>query len=184
MDKETVTRIFPAAGIMAADTEPAEGLMEPIPRFEFVSYAEDVQREAGLPARKTCGSAGYDFTMPFDVYLTPGEVLMFKTGIKAYMRPWQVLLLFVRSSIGINRSIVLANGTGIIDSDYADNRDNEGNITAALMNAGEKPQVIEKGERYMQGIFVPFITVPGEVVTKQRTGGIGSTNVEKEEVRA
>lgn len=149
---------------------------KPLPRFEFVSSATGAQRSAGLPVRKTAKAAGYDFAAPEDVEITPGEMVTFSTGIKAYMSPRMMLMLFVRSSIGINRGIILANGTGIIDADFADNPDNEGNIMAALRNTSGATQVIRAGERYMQGVFVPFITAPGEHVAESRRGGIGSTD--------
>ena len=37
------------------------------------------------------------------------------------MQDGEVLLLYVRSSVGIKRGLVLANGTGVIDKDYYSN---------------------------------------------------------------
>lgn len=145
------------------------------PHFAFVSYASRRQKEAGLPVRKTRDAAGYDFTAPEDMTIGPGEVAFFDTGIKAHMPRCAVLLLFPRSSTGIRRRIILANGTGIIDADYADNAENEGNIGAALWNCGNEPQTIRAGECYMQGVFVNYMTTAGDTGGDLRSGGIGST---------
>lgn len=103
--------------------------------------------------------------------------MFFSTGIKAYMPAGVVLLLYPRSSMGINRRVILANGTGVIDPDYVDNPENQGNIGAALWNCGTEPQTIHVGERYMQGVFIRFATC-GDRPKKMRRGGIGSTNRE------
>ena len=88
----------------------------------------------------------------------------------------EVLLLFVRSSIGIKRHLALANGTGVIDSSYYNNEGNEGNIICALYNYGNETQCIKQGERIMQGVFVKYLTVENDIVTgSQRKGGIGSS---------
>lgn len=146
------------------------------PRFEFVRAATDAQRHAGLPQRKTANAAGYDFTAPQTVTIAPGKTVTFPTGIKAYMPDDVVLMLYVRSSVGILRSLVLANGTGVIDADYADNPENEGNIHAALRNDGTEPQTIRAGECYMQGVFQNYLRTIDDHITASRCGGIGSTD--------
>ena len=88
----------------------------------------------------------------------------------------EVLLLFVRSSIGIKRNLSLANGTGVIDSTYFNNLDNEGNIICAIYNYGTTPQVIKEGERFVQGVFVKYLTTSQDTTKNTtRTGGIGSS---------
>lgn len=128
-----------------------------------------------LPVRKTKGSAGYDFVSPIDVTIGPGETVKIPTGIKAYMPVDTVLMLYVRSSLGIKKNLVLSNGTGVIDSDYVDNPSNEGEIIGALHNVGAEPQTIKKGEAFMQGVFLLYLTVTNDHTVGERTGGIGST---------
>jgi len=92
------------------------------------------------------------------------------------MLPDEVLLLYIRSSVGIKKHIVLSNGTGVIDSTYYTQSHNEGNIMCALYNYGTEEQVITAGDRVMQGVFVKYLTTDNDIViNKQRTGGIGSS---------
>ena len=140
--------------------------------FEKVSYIDN----AKLPTRSDDKSAGYDFYTNEKIIIPAGQTVKFSTGIKAYMEPDEVLMLYVRSSIGIKKNIMLSNGTGIIDSSYYNNPDNEGNIMCALYNYGNEDQVIEAGDRVMQGIFMKYLIADNDVVVnKKRTGGIGSS---------
>jgi len=141
-------------------------------KFEKVTYDDS----GIIPTRSDNGSAGYDFYTPQDIVIKPGEAVLFKTNIKAQMLPDEVLLLYIRSSVGIKKHIVLSNGTGVIDSTYYGNPDNEGNIMCALYNYGTEEQVITAGDRVMQGVFVKYLTTDNDIViNKQRTGGIGSS---------
>lgn len=140
--------------------------------FEKVSYDET----GILPTRNDDGSAGYDFYTPYRLVIPPKEVVKFKTNIKCKLPNREVLLLFVRSSIGIKKNLMLCNGTGVIDSTYYNNPDNEGNIICALYNYGNYEQVIEAGDRVIQGVILPFkVAADDKPVNKERTGGIGSS---------
>ncbi len=50
------------------------------------------------------------------------------TGVKAYMQPDEMLVLANRSSNPLKRGLILPNGIGIVDADYYNNDDNEGEI--------------------------------------------------------
>ena len=129
-----------------------------------------------LPRRSTRGSAGYDFFMPTSIAIAPHTTVKIETGIKARMEEDDVLLLFIRSSIGIKRDLGLPNGVAVIDSDYYNNKNNEGNIIIAIHNYGDETQYLETGERVMQGVFTKYFVVDDdEPVSEQRTGGIGSS---------
>ena len=143
-------------------------------KFEKVSYDDT----GILPTRNDKASAGYDFYAPKDIVIYPHEGTKFATNIKATMEEDEVLMLYVRSSIGIKRGLTLANGTGIIDSTYYNNPDNEGNIIIALYNYGDVPQHFKAGDRIAQGVITSFFTVENDVVlSDKRTGGIGSSGV-------
>lgn len=129
-----------------------------------------------VPKRQTSKSAGYDFSVISEGVIQPGEIKVFETGIKAFMGADEVLSLHIRSSLGIKKHVVLANITGIIDSDYYDNPDNEGHIMVALLNTGKNPVTIEAGERVCQGIFTKYLITNDDDSTVVRDGGIGSTN--------
>lgn len=141
-------------------------------KFEKVSY----DNSGTLPTRNDKGSAGYDFYTPVQLVIEPGQMVKFKTHIKAQMEQDEVLMLYVRSSIGIKKNLMLANTTGVIDSTYYNNPDNEGNIIGALYNYGTETQVIEAGERVMQGMFIKYLTTVNDIpLNTVRTGGIGSS---------
>jgi len=105
------------------------------------------------------------------------KTTLIPTGIKAYMQDDEVLKLFIRSSTPLNNWIIMANGTGIIDADYYNNVDNEGNIFFQVINLSPVPLVIQKGEFIGQGIFEKFlVTDDDENQFKElRKGGHGST---------
>lgn len=115
-----------------------------------------------LPIRKTKGAAAYDFEALSDFTIEPGEIKKIPTGIKVKMELDDVLFLIVRSSMGFKYNVRLCNQVGVIDSDYYNNKDNEGHIWIRLENEGDKPYVVKKGEGIIQGVFIKYLTVDNE----------------------
>ncbi len=91
------------------------------------------------------------------------------------MKKEEVLFLFIRSSYAIKKGITLTNNVGIIDSDYFSNEDNDGEIIVSLTNNTDEDIYLKRGDRFIQGIFLKYLTVDGDTTTKVRKGGIGST---------
>lgn len=139
---------------------------------EFRKNSGDIK----LPTRATEHSAGYDFYSPVDITIPPHEMVMIWTDVKANMYYDNVLLLFVRSSMG-KHPVVIANGTGLIDADYYSNESNDGNIGFRLLNLGDIPYEIKVGDRIGQGIFVKYGTVKNDATKTKRSSGFGSTGV-------
>ena len=83
----------------------------------------------------------------------------------------------IRSSVGIKRGIRLSNGTGIIDSDYYNNKDNEGHIMIGL--TAKEITFEAPMERLCQGIFTKYLTTDNDNAKSIREGGIGSTNAKE-----
>ncbi|HYF95501.1 MAG TPA: dUTP diphosphatase [Symbiobacteriaceae bacterium] len=131
-----------------------------------------------LPQRKTARSAGYDLAAAADTVIEPGRVALIPTGLKAYMAPDEVLLLTIRSSLAVKRGLMLANGVGVIDADYADNPDNEGHIMVAMANLGQAAVTVGAGERIAQGIFVKYLITEADAAGGERQGGFGSTGTQ------
>jgi len=151
--------------------------MTKIRGFEEVkSNLKKFNTETTLPTRGTKQSAGYDFYSKELVTIEPGSQYVFWTDVKGYMQPGEVLEMYVRSSIGIKKGLVLSNGTGIIDCDYYSNESNDGNIGLCLRNESKQSQTIEVGERIAQGIFKSFLEADNIISNTERGGGIGSTN--------
>ena len=129
-----------------------------------------------LPARATNNSAGYDFYMTQDVTLSPKESVVIPTGIRWYTDTQFFLMIVPRSGLGFKYQLGLANTIGIIDADYY-NADNEGHIMVKLVNNGDKPVSIKQGERFCQGIIIPYLTLTYDsILSNNRTGGFGSSD--------
>jgi len=127
-----------------------------------------------LPARSTKTSAGYDFYAPYDFEIPAGESLMIWSQTKCYMEVDDVLILMPRSSMG-RYGIRFANTVGVIDSDYVDNPNNEGEIAFPFVNTGKATWSVKKGDKIAQGIFTKYLVTDDDSVTAERTGGFGST---------
>ena len=141
------------------------------------NLTEKEYNEITLPHRATPQSAGYDFHILEDLTLKPGEIKKVPTAIKASMNSDEVLMIYIRSSLGFKYNMRMCNQTGIIDSDYYNNEDNEGHIFIAIQNEGQETVNLKANERFAQGIFIKYLTTDGEEeITSTRTGGIGSTN--------
>jgi len=142
--------------------------------FEIVENKKD-SNNAILPQRGTKLSAGYDFSTPISVTNPAHDKKLIWTNVKSYMQEGEVLLLYVRSSIGIKKGLRLANTTGVIDSDYYNNPSNEGNIGICLVNDTNIDVTLDASERIAQGIFTPFLVSDNCNTDDEREGGIGST---------
>jgi len=128
-----------------------------------------------LPQRATTGSCGYDFHIPYDLHLEPGETAKIPSLVRVAIDEGWFLLIVPRSSLGFKYKCQLDNTAGIIDSDYF-NAKNEGHIWIKMTNNGTKPLDLKYGEAFCQGIFVPFGITVDDDATGQRIGGFGSTN--------
>ena len=156
-----------------------------IARFDRVTQAQFRQDAAHLtdpmplpdiplPARATTGSAGYDFVCPATVTLGPGESAVIPTGVRAFMETGWVLLIFPRSGLGFRHHLRLANTTGVIDSDYV-SAPNGGHIMVKIVNGSDHAFTLERGERFCQGVFVPYGLAEETHLPGDRSGGLGST---------
>ena len=130
--------------------------------------------DISLPKRATSGSAGYDFYLPMDITLEPGEEMTVPTGIRTRIDEGWFLMCAPRSGLGFRFRLQLNNTVGIIDSDYF-HAENEGHIMVKLRNPSENPVTIGRGERFCQGIFLPYGTAEEDGEFALRQGGFGST---------
>ena len=170
-------------------------------KFERVSKYPD----AVLPVRKTAKSAGYDFTVAEDIVIPAYKNLLNRfptryfdsisledmgnmtknlktkptlvpTGIKCELNDNTYLELSVRSSCPLKYWLILANGVGIIDADYYNNPENEGEIFFQLINMSPFPIILKKGDAIGQGIIKQYLTTNDDAACGLRSGGFGSTN--------
>lgn len=94
-------------------------------------------------------AAGYDLTSDEDKFtIHPGEVKKINTGVAVALPENIAGQLHVRSSTGIKLRLNLVNQEGIIDPDY------RGWIYATIVNSGDEPQTIQRGQRLFQLVLV------------------------------
>ena len=130
-----------------------------------------------LPSYATAGAAGLDLRacLAEPVTLVPGERRLIPTGIAiALPSPQLVALVFARSGLASRHGIQLANGVGVIDSDY------RGEILCALQNAGREPFTVQPGDRIAQLVVMPVARISWREVedlepSERGAGGFGST---------
>ena len=155
-------------------------------KFEFVERIKEncindngiLKNDYGmirLPERSTENSAGYDFYVQEDVICKSKQITMVKTGVKAYFPKDEMLLLFNRSSNPKKKGLIVLNGVGVVDSDYVDNPDNEGEMAGLFYNVLDEDVVLKAGEKMMQGIFVKYAITDDDKAQGKRIGGFGST---------
>ncbi len=132
---------------------------------------------AKIPRRATEGAAGMDLyaCIDADITLAPQQLAVVPTGIAIELPDnGCAAFLYARSGLGVKHGICLANGVGVIDSDY------RGEVCVGLCNVSDKPYVIAPGERVAQMVIAPVLTPEVEEVgelsdTQRGSGGFGST---------
>ena len=128
-----------------------------------------------LPEYKTKGSAGADLSASETILIPPRTYVMVPTGISIALPNKTVGLLFARSGLS-SKGLTLANGVGVVDSDY------RGEVKLCMYNMNEYPFEIQAGDRIGQLVVMPshqfsWMTVTSLNATDRGTGGFGSTGV-------
>jgi dUTP pyrophosphatase len=129
-----------------------------------------------LPEYATTGSAGMDLhaAAPEPVTLAPGERALISTGIRIALPPGFEAQIRPRSGLAVRHGLSIVNSPGTIDSDY------RGTIKVSLINLGQEPVTITRGERIAQMVVAPVIRVQWEESaelpeTGRQDGGFGHT---------
>jgi dUTP pyrophosphatase len=108
---------------------------------------------------------------------TKAKPTLVSTGMKCQLDPGTYLELSVRSSCPLKYWLILANSVGIIDAEYYNNPDNEGEIFFQMINLSPYNILLKKGDIIGQGIIKPYLTTEDDVAVGERKGGFGSTSV-------
>jgi dUTP pyrophosphatase len=128
-----------------------------------------------LPAYATRGSAAFDLAVSEDVTIAPGEVRLLPTGLVIEVPEGMFLAVFARSSTPLKRGLIVANGVGVVDSDYCGPTDE---MKVPVLNFTSAPVQVAAGDRIAQGIILPSPQIAWEEVTDLRAesrGGFGAT---------
>jgi dUTP pyrophosphatase len=127
-----------------------------------------------LPTYETPGAAGFDLAAAEDVEVPPHGVRLIGTGLVIKVPDGYFLGVFARSSTPLKRGLMVANGVGVVDSDYCGAEDE---VKIQVINVTDRPVTVRRGDRLAQGIVLPapraeFVEgAPAEV----SRGGFGST---------
>lgn len=125
-----------------------------------------------LPVRATKNSVGYDFKAPNTVTIAPKETVIIDTLVACNFSNDLWLGIYGRSSFAQKR-LINPLGVGVIDPDYFATGNT---IKIVLFNIGYEEITIKKGEAIAQGIF-HSVNIGDDIVTTERLGGFGSTDV-------
>jgi dUTP pyrophosphatase len=131
-----------------------------------------------LPAYETAGAAGMDLRAAITEPLTimVGARFAVPTGLAFAIQPGFEVQIRPRSGLALKNGVTCLNTPGTIDSDY------RGEVKVILINLGEEPFTIQRGDRIAQMVVAPV--VQAEILdvetleeTKRGAGGFGSTGV-------
>ncbi len=135
-------------------------------------------QEGFLPAYQSAEAAGADLkacvTQP--VTLEPGERSIVPTGVSLEIPSGFEGQVRPRSGLAHRHGITMVNTPGTIDADY------RGEVKVILINLGQSPFTVNRGDRIAQLIIAPvtrarFVSSRELTETGRSAGGFGSTGV-------
>jgi dUTP pyrophosphatase len=141
-------------------------------RIERLAHGRDLP----LPGYASAGAAGLDLraAVEGDVALSPGARVAVPTGLRLEIPAGFEGQVRPRSGLALRHGVTVANAPGTIDSDY------RGELQVILLNLGDEPFVIRRGERVAQLVLSPVVRaelVEAEDLERsvRGAGGFGST---------
>lgn len=102
-----------------------------------------------LPAYATDGAAGLDLRADVALTLAPGERALVPTGLSLALPEGYEGQVRPRSGLALREGITCLNSPGTVDSDY------RGEVGVILVNLGQKPVAIARGDRIAQLVVAP-----------------------------
>jgi dUTP pyrophosphatase len=108
------------------------------------------------------------------VTLQPGERALVPTGIAIAMPAGMEAQVRPRSGLAVKHGVTVLNAPGTIDADY------RGEIKVPLINLGQEPFVVRRGERIAQMVFqllpeIRLVEADELDSTERGEGGFGHT---------
>jgi dUTP pyrophosphatase len=129
-----------------------------------------------LPVKMSSGSSGFDLhaAVSEPVRIEPGKWKLIPTGVALSMPHGLEAQVRPRSGLALKHGLTVLNSPGTIDADY------RGEIGIILLNLGEQPYTVKRGDRVAQLVFMQIPDVRLQVVeqldeTSRGTGGFGHT---------
>lgn len=141
-------------------------------------YREPGCEDLALPEYATAAAAGVDLraAVKEPVTLQPGERRLISTGLRMALPHGFEAQVRPRSGLAIRHGIGMVNSPGTVDADY------RGVIQVILINLGQEPFTVERGDRIAQLVVAPVTRVAWQEVvsldeTERGEGGFGHTGV-------
>lgn len=138
----------------------------------------DHGRGLDVPRQQTAGAAGMDLPAALapgeTISIAPGAVAMIPAGFAIALPEGYEAQIRPRSGLAAKHGITVLNAPGTIDADY------RGEIKVMLINHGQAPFEVRRGERIAQMVVAPVSAVRFEERdvlddTERGDGGHGST---------
>lgn len=140
--------------------------------------APEQDQDLPLPVYHSEMAAGMDVAAAIvdPVLLAPGERALVPTGLAMAIPPGYEVQVRPRSGLAIKHGVTVINAPGTIDADY------RGEVKVGLINLGQEPFTIARGDRIAQLVLAPVVraalTVVAELDTTARNdGGFGHTGI-------
>jgi dUTP pyrophosphatase len=128
-----------------------------------------------LPTYGTDGAAGFDLAAAHDATIAAGRISLVRTGLVIEVPAGHFLAIVARSSTPLKRGLIVANGVGVVDSDYSGPADE---VMIQLLNITDREVEVKRGDRLAQGLVLPAPRVVWNEVDEIRPvtrGGFGAT---------
>lgn len=132
-----------------------------------------------LPAAASEGSAGFDLFAAVDeadggLELAPGDRALVPTGLVLELPEGTEGQVRPRSGLALRHGVTILNAPGTIDSDF------RGELAVLLVNLGDEPYVVRRGDRIAQLVVARLVDIELEpadelVPSRRDAGGFGST---------
>lgn len=148
--------------------------------LDIIQIEDACGRKADLPKYATAGAAAMDLQAFIEapIVIEPSARKVIKTGLAIAVPAGHAAVVLARSGMATKHGLALANGIGLIDSDY------RGELLCSMINLGDKSITINDGDRIAQLLILPIEQVAlnlceslGE--TQRGCGGFGSTGIGK-----
>ncbi|MDY6825795.1 MAG: dUTP diphosphatase [Bacillota bacterium] len=131
-----------------------------------------------MPCYMSKGASGMDIyaAVEKDVLIKEGKTALIPTGFTVAVPEGFEIQIRPRSGLAVREGIGILNSPGTIDSDY------RGEIKIIIINLGEKPFVVKRGDRIAQMVLCPVVRAIVKQTaelppTDRNDGGFGHTGI-------
>lgn len=151
-------------------------MMTSTPSISLLRLNPEIDKDIPLPRYMTTQSAGMDIyaALEENLLLAPGRIALVPTGFAMSLPDGFEAQIRPRSGLAVKHGIGIINSPGTVDADY------RGEVKIALINLGQKPVTLKRGDRIAQMVIQQVYQAKVKVVeqlddTDRNEGGFGHT---------